>query len=229
MWVIWGKRSSCARSCFAACAAWPSPQSTAFAASPRRFGRTRFTTRGSCCSSWGLGTPLAVLAGMTLLVPNCVNLGRIVNRGGALRLALLAALLVPFANLGGLYRVGLPSALACSAGAGPAPGVTSFYAFGARESNEMAVANDGLFAIEVVGRADSAEATLAAINVRVTNSAGDAIDGTLKNFASRPSALFWTANAPLPDATYTAIVSARSNADLVPLELQLHAKGERAP
>ena len=54
---------------------------------------------------------------MTLLVPNCVNLGRIVNRGGALRLALLAALLVPFANLGGLYRVGLPSALACSAGA----------------------------------------------------------------------------------------------------------------
>jgi len=166
---------------------------------------------------------------MTLLVPNCVNLGRIVNRGGALRLALLAALLVPFANLGGLYRVGLPSALACSAGAGPAPGVTSFYAFGARESNEMAVANDGFFAIEVVGRADSAEATLAAINVRVTNSAGDAIDGTLKNFASRPSALFWTANAPLPDATYTAIVSARSNADLVPLELQLHAKGERAP
>lgn len=108
----------------------------------------------------------------------------------------------------------------------PKNGIESFTV--ASGEAELAVANDGFFVIQTDGRYLPADSALKSLAVQVKASNGDVIPGSLHAIRARPEVLYWLADAPLPEASYEASVSAPSKPNLPAVTAQLRAKGERA-
>ena len=148
------------------------------------------------------------------------------RRLGGLLLATLTVSLVPMLYGAGLTISGVPSALACSAGSAPVPtdGVSAFHVLRGEAVEQLAVANDGFFVIDVTGVFASPEDLRASIVVGVSNAAGEPVAGSLHTFSST-TGLYWLADTTLVDGTYTATVSAPSRPELAAESVQLAAKG----
>jgi hypothetical protein len=90
------------------------------------------------------------------------------------------------------------------------------------------VADNGVFVIDVSSSLPP-EQTIAALQVDVRDAAAKSIAGSLKAVPGMSSSFYWSADAPLPVASYQATISVPSNDQLAATTFELHVKGPVTP